>query len=888
MRAWPCFAVCLAALCAEGADLPTPAGPWTLRYAQMPDQRPEWDAKGYLPTYEITWVNKDRPEVRIQDHKDGRCRGFVLVGRAFRVPAKLPKDLRIALEYETYCAISRPDMKRASMAYFMLLTPEQWQAFSDEPTKAKKVRSWFGRKMALYSAAIHRSQEDVAEWAAFSTGNLLHTLRPQAGKTVVIALVWGAAHFGTVEWGAFRSVEFKARTEEAMVREFFDSLNDDLPELTKVKAAYDAGDIEAAKAALVAHMKTRTKPAPPPLDSRNDKRSIAAADKICDHVFRFVGCPEYKLGKQIRWNEDPFNYDQWAIALNRHFHWLTLGRVYTGTKDEKYAREWVAQLTSWIDAMPVRIGRHWIQGVTPECTLSLDAGIRMGQTWFPTYYHFLHSPSFTVDAHIAMLRSFRDHALYLMDPRHFKHGSNWGMMELNGLYHVGVMLPEFKDAELWRGTAVERLAGELDYQFYPDGAQTELAPGYHGVSVRNALGVFDLAKRTGDNLPPELLGKLERAFDYYQRIMMPDGRSPALNDSGWGGVRGWLKRGLDYFPEREDWRFGATAGREGRPPAYTSCKFDWAGWYIMRTGWDADAKYLLLDAGPFSTGHQHEDKLHFILYAYGRRLITEPGTYSYDASDWRRYVLSARGHNTVLVDGLEQNRRGQRHTYRNEKPQTNRWFTSPDFDYAEGTYADGFGPKRDKTVTHTRRILFAKPRYWIVVDELRPTDAKPHTYEALFHLDAPDAVIDAKTKTVTTTHPTGGNVAIVPLNAGDVAVRIVKGQTLPAVQGWLPTGKHNVLRPIPTAIFKRTGAGTTLMAYALVPFEGNAAAALPRVEPIACEGAAPALAARLRFGDGVEHIVGINDQPGAALSFAGYTTEAGVALIEGGKVRVEH
>ena len=76
------------------------------------------------------------------------------------------------------------------------------------------------------------------------------------------------------------------------------------------------------------------------------KRSIAAADKVCDHVFRFVGCPEHKLAEQILWNEDPFDYDQWAIALNRHSHWLTLGRVYTGTKDEKYAREWIAPMVA--------------------------------------------------------------------------------------------------------------------------------------------------------------------------------------------------------------------------------------------------------------------------------------------------------------------------------------------------------------------------------------------------------------------------------------------------------------------------------------------------------------------------------------------------------------
>jgi hypothetical protein len=478
-----------------------------------------------------------------------------------------------------------------------------------------------------------------------------------------------------------------------------------------------------------------------------------------------------------------------------------------------------------------------------------------------------------------MLRSFREHAVYLMDPRHFKQGSNWGMMELNGLYHIGVMLPEFKDSGAWRKTAIERLAGELDYQFYPDGAQTELAPGYHGVSVRNALGVFDLAKHTGNDLPPALLGKLERTFDYYQCIMMPDGCVPNLNDSGRGSARKWLDIGLRYFPQRQDWRYGATDAREGSPPQYTSCKLDWAGWYVMRSGWKRDARYLLFDAGPFSTGHQHEDKLHFILYAHGRQIVTDPGIYSYDRSAWRHYTINARSHNTVLVDGMEQRRRGQTHTNQNEEPQTNRWIISSDFDYAEGTYSDGFGDRQDKTVTHTRRILFVKPRYWIVVDEMNPSDKEEHTYETLFQLDAPDAVIDERIRSVTTTHPSGGNVAIVPLTTNGVTVSTVKGQTEPFVQGWQPTGRHNELRPIPTAIYRRTASGITQAAYAFVPFEGAAAEACPTVTRLAEDDFTGAIACQIAFPDGVTHILAINDPSGAEMSVAGYSTDAEVLLI---------
>lgn len=861
------------------AEVLIPQGDWSLRFAQMPDQRPEWDAKGYLPDYKITWQDKEGPQVRIEDQADGRCRGFVLVGREYRVPQELPKDLRIEFAYQTYCDCNKPDFKRSGMVYFLILTPAQWQVLAEDPKKAEKIRSWSNRDKASFAAQVHRTQDDATEWTPFTTGNMRHALRPLGGQSVVLALVWGAAHYGTIEWGAFRDLRFKVRTEAEMVNEFFESLNFDMPELARVKAAYGAGDIPAAKAALTEHMKSRSRPEPPPILARSDRRWLTAAEEICDHIFRFVGCPPHQVGKEIQWNEDPFDYDQWAIALNRHSHWLTLGRAYSGTKDEKYAREFVAQLTSWIHSMPIRIGRHYIQGVSPECTLSLDAGIRMGQTWFRTYYHFLRSPSFTVDAQVAMLRSFRDHALYLMDPRHFKSGSNWGMMEINGLYHIGVMLPELRDAGTWCATALERLQHELDYQFYPDGAQTELSPGYHGVSVRNGLGVLDLAKRTGQELPPEMLAKLERTFDYYLRIMMPDGRVPALNDSGWGGVRGWLRTGTDYFPDRDDWRYVATAGREGTPPTYTSCKFDYAGWYVMRTGWEADDAYLILDAGPFSTGHQHEDKLHFIVHANGRRVITEPGNYSYDRSAWRRYVLSTRGHNTVLVDGQEQNRRRQRHTYRSDQPLSNRWFSSPDVDYAEGTYADGYGPKQDKTVTHTRRILFIKPRYWIVVDELDPKDDEPHTYEALFHLEAATATVAPETKVVITENATGGNVAIVPLTSDAIEIDIVKGQTEPVVQGWVPTGKHNVLRPIPTVIIKARTAGRGRLAYAIVPFKGTDTKAIPRVTHLETEKGQACLVARIEFADGLTHDLVYGGAGREVYRVRGYETDAELAIV---------
>jgi len=138
----------------------------------------------------------------------------------------------------------------------------------------------------------------------------------------------------------------------------------------------------------------------------------------------------------------------------------------------------------------------------------------------------------------------------------------------------------------------------------------------------------------------------------------------------------------------------------------------------MRSGWDADATYLLHDVAPFGYGHQHEDKLHFVLWAHGRQLVLDPGNFSYDRSRWRRYVLATYGHNTVMVDGQGQNRRAKRETYFWPRPWSTpspagsdaRWFSTAECDYSSGVYSDGYGPKNEVDVRHTRQIIYLNHR----------------------------------------------------------------------------------------------------------------------------------------------------------------------------------
>ena len=55
--------------------------------------------------------------------------------------------------------------------------------------------------------------------------------------------------------------------------------------------------------------------------------------------------------------------------------------------------------------------------------------------------------------------------------------------------------------------------------------------------------------------------------------------------------------------------------------------------------------------------HKHNDILSFTLAYQGRPILIDPGTFVYTADEhWRNLFRSTAGHNTVTVDGFEQNR----------------------------------------------------------------------------------------------------------------------------------------------------------------------------------------------------------------------------------------
>lgn len=675
--------------------------------------------------------------------------------------------------------------------------------------------------------------------------------------------------------------------------EFFSALDYSVQGLGDVRRHSEAGDYDAAASALLDYMRSRRTVKyfvnhwdRPPAKAVCD---TSRADEILDgvaHGMLVDWYPRFRFEGPIQWDASPFKDREWHWGLNRHDQWDILSQAYWGTGDERYARRFVEELTHWVTTRPlVTDGKH----NASASWRTIEAGIRMSTSWPSAWQRFLSSPSFTPEANALYLMSLVDHARHLeKNPT----GGNWLTMEMNGLLHVGVLFPEFRESAGWREKALAALDRQVDAQVYPDGMQFELATGYHRVALGNFVRPARLCELNGVALPEGYMHRLERMYDAIMLLTKPSGFLPATNDSDaaienvfgegkWADGRPDLKEAAQRY-NRPDLMYVATGGKEGAPPAQTSHAMPYAGFYVMRQGWTPDSLYLMFDAGPFGAGHQHEDKLSFEAYAFGETLLFDPGRFSYADPVFRPFALSTAAHNTALIDGQGQARRHQKPEDRRwiaSEPLANPWISEPGFDYAEGVYDEGYGPELDRSVTHRRSVLFVKNDYWVILDRFEGSGT--HDINTLFHFAPGKVAADAATGACASSNRGRPNLLIVPSETRKVSVSVVEGRESPC-QGWIST-EYNRRVPAPVADYAYSGPVPVERAYLLYPSKpgDTSEASIERlrltVDGGAPQGRASAYAVKLENG-WTDYILFAHGIAGVK-RFAGLETEGEVAVF---------
>ncbi len=549
---------------------------------------------------------------------------------------------------------------------------------------------------------------------------------------------------------------------------------------------------------------------------QKSETSFDIAHRIEKDEFISVGIPHrFEQGVDYSHNPTPDGYKEWTWQLNRHHEWEELAVCYRETGDERYARTFRRLMTEFIRQMPAPGN---VSGGETKGWRTIEIGIRLSHSWPLSAHTFLHSPSLSPRDWTVFFKSIYENAKRLEE--HYTCG-NWLLMEMNGLTHVALLFPFFKEAKHWQAFSMNLLLQQADVQIYDDGFQYELTTNYHGVVAGNYRAIAKLYQKCGVPVPEEMLALLEKLYGLYPKLATPHLTLPDLNDGARHDLTVVMKRVLELFPHRKDFAYIASNRTDGEKSDFDCIHLPNSGMAVFRSGWQADDLWCFFEAAPFGFGHQHEDKLNLLLYAFGKEMITEAGCNAYDGSVRHVYALSTQGHNGILVDGHSQCRRPH---YRNDSIRLHddaglKYKDTPHFACAEGLFDETFGEDA-KEVKHHRRVIYMKDPayaqpYILVIDRLYG-DGKKRTYDCLWHYTDHPYTLWENTVTV----DFGDGVTLTTLTAGYDTVRVVRGQEEP-FQGWLASTNVEARLPIPTAVLTKTADKDLRLITLLAPCKGT-------------------------------------------------------------------
>ncbi|WP_417359619.1 alginate lyase family protein [Galbibacter sp.] len=550
-------------------------------------------------------------------------------------------------------------------------------------------------------------------------------------------------------------LEVKAQAMDVMGKLDFDN-----PRLKQVKMWHDSGNVKEAKKTLLKYYREKEN-----LYLSVDKNDIvyirnnfpekvASSIRVADQVrrkyflFRYEWDMEktivpYTFTKEIDWHLNPFGDPEWTFMLNRHRFWIDLGKAYMLTGKEKYAKEFVDQVTHWIVNNPI----------TDETKRTswrrIEAGIRI-ENWVKSFEYVKHSKYVTPDFLEMFLSSMVEHAAYI-DSGFNRHSqiSNWGVLEFNGLFTAAVFLSEFKQSEEWKKSAIEKLDTCIRNQILDDGTQWEQSPMYHNEVMHCYLNVVLLSKRARIELPRSILDRTLQMAYANVAWQKPNYNEPLLGDSDDNDLRGLLTmaailskdellkfRAYDQLDYENYFLFGDTSNQSyqqlpmKQPDFLSAYQFN-AGDLYSRSSWEEDAFYSSFHMRRIGGGHSHDDLLHFTLFAYGKDYLVDGGRYTYvGSSEWRKYFKSNTAHNTLGVDGLTNSvYSGSWSNSFEAKSEGAYVVIEDDFDYAE-VFNKAY-LRLDDPVLIKRRVLYLKPDIWLLIDSFEAENE--HQYSQYFN-----------------------------------------------------------------------------------------------------------------------------------------------------------
>lgn len=433
---------------------------------------------------------------------------------------------------------------------------------------------------------------------------------------------------------------------------------------------------------------------------------LDVSDLLLEGRFSFLGYGTAALGIPPKWSLDFVSGKDWPqipasrIKIIRHdgsdvkvpwelsrLQFLpVLAKAHLLSGEESYRTTAKTLLSQWIDQNPVGIGVNW--------TIAMEAALRAVSICLLADLLWPFRPDEQVWL-AKVTRSLWQHMLYIEAHLEFSHfaRSNHYLSNLLGLLCLSTFL-NGRGMEQRRRRCQRRIQEELFHQTYEDGGDYEASTGYHLLVTQMFTSALLLLRTAGAAPSMKFTARLRKMYEFAAALADAKSRIPHVGDCDDGRVE-LLMDDLEQMlgvPEAErnsltisnflgtggallDGDFGGrfedaawyglappqrtekpAAEPAGRSPANTIL-FPRSGVAIARNkAWEV--MFFAIPNGAKGKGsHTHNDKLSFVLRLNGEELLGDSGTGAY-TRDWatRNRYRSTAAHNTLVIDGVEQNR----------------------------------------------------------------------------------------------------------------------------------------------------------------------------------------------------------------------------------------
>ncbi|WP_334123103.1 heparinase II/III domain-containing protein [Glutamicibacter sp.] len=465
--------------------------------------------------------------------------------------------------------------------------------------------------------------------------------------------------------------------------------------------------------------------------------------EILDQGWKYAEFEPVRVAESPDWERCGQENRSWGFNLHTFGFMDPLLQQYRETSDR-----------SWID-VAMDIALDWLDvhngcGFTDESMAWYDMSLALRT---PRLLSLLSISSSYLDLRTkstVLVDGILQHIDELQKEYAFNPGTNHGFYTAAAQLHLarfGVALPGSREAG---EQGASRMKLMTERQFAPDGVHLEHSPGYHQM----LLGSFECAIRDGLIQDDEIFERIRKAANVMGWMIQPDGHLVQFGDT-----QETLLQGDDEFSLDPETQFLISGGSEGRAPTKELAVFSDGGYAFVRSPAPKNsteistAGYLAFSAAFHSRAHKHADDLNIVWYDRGMEILVDSGRYGYGklldsdsplraegyyyAAPERQYIESTMAHNTLMMDGKDQSRRGR-------DPHGSGLVEAKQ----EGNLFDLVARVAHEDYTHRRRVVYYPGHELQVLDSVFSQDENPREATIWFNLDGGLELISADEKVV--------------------------------------------------------------------------------------------------------------------------------------------